>query len=231
MAEFTAEQVEDMVRTMELAPEQRSLGQITRLMDSVAGCKFFQSLPFKQQQLVCRYLRPRQLAAAQDLCQEGEPGHEFFVLLRGEVEIWQANDPLDPEAGQTCLARLHAGVTIGEVALIEDNPKKCLRSATVRCATACFFGVLARDEYTRFVKKEQEAQLQHVIDYYAHNPFLQDARADMILHMAHVSQVKRWGKGDVIMATGDPVDGVLFLKSGQVMIRCEPPFAFCRRPC
>ena len=80
-------------------------------------------------------------------------------------------------------------------------------------------------------KKEQEAQLQHVIDYYAHNPFLQDARADMILHMAHVSQVKRWGKGDVIMATGDPVDGVLFLKSGQVMIRCEPPFAFCRRPC
>ena len=62
MAEFTAEQVEDMVRTMELAPEQRSLGQITRLMDSVAGCKFFQNLPFKQQQLVCRYLRPRQLA-------------------------------------------------------------------------------------------------------------------------------------------------------------------------
>ena len=104
-------------------------------------------------------------------------------------------------------------------------------SASAWRATACFFGVLARDEYTRFVKKEQEAQLQHVIDYYAHNPFLQDARADMILHMAHVSQVKRWGKGDVIMATGDPVDGVLFLKSGQVMIRCEAPFAFCRRPC
>ena len=87
MTELSAEQMEVMATTMLLPPEQRSVGQVGALMDLVAGQKFFQSLSYKLAQQVCRHLRPQNLQAGEFVFREGEDGWEFYVMLRGTVEV------------------------------------------------------------------------------------------------------------------------------------------------
>ena len=212
MTELSAEQMEVMATTMLLPPEQRSVGQVGALMDLVAGQKFFQSLSYKLAQQVCRHLRPQNLQAGEFVFREGEDGWEFYVMLRGTVEV---------VIGGTTVATMGVGTTFGELALIDGDGGNSKRTASIRCATDCFLGVVGKDVYNRLIKKEQEAALSIVIDFYSRNQYLQDMRGDTIFHMAHVSQSKRWAKGDTMMVTGEVVDGLLFLKSGQCMISKE----------
>jgi CRP-like cAMP-binding protein len=212
MADLSPEQMEEMAATMRLPPEQRSIGQVGSLMDLVAGQQFFQSLSYKLAQQVCRHLRPEQVEAGDFVFQEGDDGWEFYVLLRGTAEVI---------INGTVVATMGVGTTFGELALIDGDGGNSKRTASIRCATDCFLGVVGKDVYNRLIKKEQEAALSLVIDFYSRNQYLQEMRADTILHMAHVSQSKRWTKGDTMMATGEAVDGLLFLKSGQCMISKE----------
>lgn len=209
MAELPEEQMEDMAATMRLPPEQRSVGQVGALMDLVAGQQFFQSLSFKLAQQVCKHLRPLHIETGDYVFKEGDDGWEFYVILSGTAEVIIS--------GAT-IATMGVGTTFGELALIDGDIGNSKRTASIRCATDCFFGVVGKDVYNRLIKKEQEAALSLVIDFYSRNQYLQEMRADAILHMAHVSHSKRWAKGDTIMATGEAVDGVIFLKSGQCMI-------------
>jgi hypothetical protein len=57
------------------------------------------------------------------LCVEGEPGHEVFILVEGDVTIHRTD-----EAGEKLLGTDRAGSLIGEVAVLDPEP----RSATVR---------------------------------------------------------------------------------------------------
>eukprot|EP01043_Picozoa_sp_COSAG02_P011955 COSAG02_NODE_450_length_22075_cov_13.896888_6_plen_588_part_00 len=212
MAELSKEQMEEMAATMRLPAEQRSIGQVGALMDLVAGQRFFQSLSYKLAQQVCRHLRPQQVDAGDYVFQEGEDGWEFYVMLRGTVEVIIGGDTV---------ATMGVGTTFGELALIDGDAGNSKRTASIRCATDCFLGVVGKDVYNKLIKKEQEAALSVVTEFYSKNQYMQDMRADTILHMAHVSQTKRWAKGDVMMATGEEVDGLLFLISGQCMISKE----------
>ena len=65
----------------------------------------------------------REFAKGDLIFQEGEEGDEFFVVVRGEVEIRSGNRRLET-LGQNSI--------FGEMALIDDSP----RSATVVARTA-----------------------------------------------------------------------------------------------
>ena len=64
----------------------------------------------------------RDFAKGQTIFREGDRGDEFFVVVRGEVEIRSGNRHLET-LGQNSI--------FGEMALIDDSP----RSATVVAAT------------------------------------------------------------------------------------------------
>ena len=61
-------------------------------------------------------------AKGQTIFSEGDRGYEFFVLVRGEVEV---------RSGNRLLETLGQNSIFGEMALIDDSP----RSATVVAAT------------------------------------------------------------------------------------------------
>jgi CRP-like cAMP-binding protein len=58
------------------------------------------------------------------LMREDEEGHEVFVVVTGQLEVWRRR-----EGGQ--IAELGPGAVIGEMALLSKKP----RNATVRAAT------------------------------------------------------------------------------------------------
>jgi CRP-like cAMP-binding protein len=104
-------------------PPRSELQQFVRAVPLFAGL-----LPSEVDR-VALVMRPVEFATGEVICTEGEPGHEFFVLARGEVGI---------EHGGETVAKLHPGAHFGELALLDRGP----RSATVRALADCQLYVL-----------------------------------------------------------------------------------------
>jgi CRP-like cAMP-binding protein len=94
-------------------------------------------------------MNPRDVAAGDVVCAEGEPGSEFFIIAGGEAEI--------DRGGQT-VAKLSVGDHFGELALLDRGP----RSATVRAVTDLRLYVL-RDESFAAVLNEVPALAQKLL--------------------------------------------------------------------
>ena len=94
-------------------------------------------------------MNPREVAAGDVVCVEGEPGSEFFLIAAGEAEI---------ERGGQTVAKLSVGDHFGELALLDRGP----RSATVRAVTDLRLYVL-RDESFAAVLNEVPALAQKLL--------------------------------------------------------------------
>src|SRR5437016_14221743 len=88
--------------------------------------------------------RARRRTASRDdvLCRAGEPGEEFFLVIRGAVRI-----AVPTPRGEEVVAELGAGEWFGEMALITGEP----RSASATTATDTVLAVLARADFLELV--------------------------------------------------------------------------------
>jgi CRP-like cAMP-binding protein len=77
------------------------------------------------------------------LAREGGTGHEFIIVLEGEVEIRQDDD---------VIATCGAGDYVGEIALIEDRP----RTATVVATSPAVLDVIGQREFAELLVEEPE---------------------------------------------------------------------------
>ena len=75
-------------------------------------------------QRIARIAEEIDLEAGKLLMREDERGHEVFVVVSGQLEVWRRR-----EGGQ--IAGLGPGEVVGEMALLSKKP----RNATVRAAT------------------------------------------------------------------------------------------------
>ena len=81
--------------------------------------------------------------AGKVLTREGETGHEFILILEGSVEIRRGDD---------LVATRGAGDYIGEIALLEHQP----RTATVVATTPVVLDVIGQREFASLVRDEPE---------------------------------------------------------------------------
>ena len=81
--------------------------------------------------------------AGKILTREGEPGHEFIVVLEGEVEV---------RHGDEVVATRGAGEYVGEIALVDNRP----RTATVVAKTPVVIDVIGQREFTTLLADEPE---------------------------------------------------------------------------
>jgi CRP/FNR family cyclic AMP-dependent transcriptional regulator len=88
-------------------------------------------------------LRPevptRSFAKGDTIFREGEPGDEFFVVVRGKVEI---------RGGKRCFETLGENGIFGEMALIDDSP----RCATVAALTDVTVAPITENQFLSLVK-------------------------------------------------------------------------------
>ncbi len=98
----------------------------------------FADLPERDLDRLCEMVGKIVLPAGQDLFVEGSRGDRAYVIETGELEIIKNAD-----GRPVLLSVRHAGDVIGEMALLQDEP----RTATVRARTDCALYVIQAEQF------------------------------------------------------------------------------------
>ena len=99
----------------------RLFSQDTKV-EALKRAPLFDGLSRKELTQIARASEDMEIPAGKTLCKEGEIGHEFFVIIEGEVEITRNRRKVAIRGG---------GEFVGEIALLEQTP----RTATVTAKT------------------------------------------------------------------------------------------------
>jgi CRP-like cAMP-binding protein len=103
----------------------------------------FEDLSRKELVQLARASEDLEVAPGKVLCNEGDVGHEFFVIVDGRVEVTRKGKRVAARGG---------GEFVGEIALLEETP----RTATVTAKTPVRLFVLTRKDFRHLVKREPE---------------------------------------------------------------------------
>lgn len=104
-------------------------------LDHLARVPLFSALSKKELQTLGRASDEIEVEAGKVLCEEGKPGHEFFLILDGEAAV---------KRGKKTVATLQAGRYFGELSLLDRGP----RSATVVADGPMTLLVLGQREFS-----------------------------------------------------------------------------------
>ena len=107
--------------------------------DALGRAPLFQNLSRGELVQLARLTEDLEVEEGKVLARQGEIGHEFFVIVEGDVSVTKDG---------TEVRRLSAGDFFGEIALIWESPR---RTATVTAATPLRFFVLTRQAFRGLV--------------------------------------------------------------------------------
>jgi CRP-like cAMP-binding protein len=116
-------------------------------VEALRRATLFEGLSRKQLVQLARVSEDLEVPAGKVLCKEGEIGHEFFVIIDGEVEV--------TKNGKRLAARA-AGEFFGEIALLEQTR----RMATVTAQTPLRFFVLTRRDFRQLIRDNPGVELK-----------------------------------------------------------------------
>jgi len=113
----------------------------------LARVPLFEGLSKKQLSRVSSLMTSLELPSGKVLARQGEAGHEFVILLEGEVEVVRDDK---------VIAVRGPGDYIGEIALLDNRP----RTATVTAKTNLVVEVLNRVEFASLLANTPEISSQ-----------------------------------------------------------------------
>jgi CRP-like cAMP-binding protein len=105
-----------------------------RIEEQLARVPLFEGLSKKELRLVAQLSTYLEEPEGSVLTKEGETGHEFIIVLDGEVEV---------RRGGQVIATRGPGTYVGEIALLDHRP----RTATVVAKTAVRLEVIGQREF------------------------------------------------------------------------------------
>ena len=109
----------------------------------LAQVPLFKDLPKKHLRRVRSLATRVDVAPGRVLTREGGAGHEFVVVLEGDVEVRQGDD---------VVATCGAGEYFGEISLVEHRP----RTATVVATSPAVLDVIGQREFDELLAEEPE---------------------------------------------------------------------------
>ena len=115
--------------------------------ERLAQVPLFKNLSKKHLKHIASLATRLDLPAGRQLTTEGEFGHEFIVVLDGEVEV---------RHGDKVITTRGPGEFFGEIALLENRP----RTATVVTKTPVVVEVIGQREFATMLKDEPDVAAQ-----------------------------------------------------------------------
>ncbi|HSK15926.1 MAG TPA: cyclic nucleotide-binding domain-containing protein [Gaiellaceae bacterium] len=114
--------------------------------DALGKTPLFANLSRSDLVTLARVTEDLEVEAGKVLTREGDIGHEFFVIVDGEVEITRDG---------TAVRTLSSGDFFGEIALIWDSPR---RTATATAVTPLRFFVLTRQAFRALIDNHPDIE-------------------------------------------------------------------------
>jgi CRP-like cAMP-binding protein len=111
-------------------------------LDRLRKVPLFGGCSDKELQFIASHVEDVDIESGKTLCQKGESGGDFFVILEGKAEV---------DTG-TSKKTLGPGDFFGEIALIDDGP----RTATVRSVTPMRSLVLSHDQFRDVLRQNAD---------------------------------------------------------------------------
>ena len=121
----------------------------------LAKIKLLEGLPEAALRALAEKTACRELPADSIIVREGELADSLYLILKGSVKVYLR----DENGAEVILATKRAGEYFGEMML--GNPT---RSASVAALEPCELGVIAREDFTAFLRAYPEAPLRLIGD-------------------------------------------------------------------
>jgi len=118
-----------------------------RIEEQLAQVPLFEGLSKKELRMISQLATYVEEPAGTVLTREGATGHEFIIVLDGEIEVSQ---------GGRVVATRGAGSYIGEIALLDHRP----RTATVTAKTPIRIEVIGQREFAGLLVEVPELSQQ-----------------------------------------------------------------------
>jgi CRP/FNR family cyclic AMP-dependent transcriptional regulator len=131
------------------APTLELLGSgavfLPRLCAMLKGSKFFGDLSAREIETLAEYVQAYRAEPETVVFREGESGAFMCLVVEGGAEIFKQ----DHKYGSKRIGRVEVGKTIGEMALIDGEP----RSATCICPQQSMLIMLTREQFVRIIRE------------------------------------------------------------------------------
>ena len=114
-------------------------------VQALKGAPLFDSLSRKDLTQLARVSEDLEVESGKVLCREGEIGHEFFVIVEGEIKVTRKGRRVALRGG---------GDFVGEIALLDDVP----RTATVTAETPVRLFVLTRKDFRHLLDENPRVE-------------------------------------------------------------------------
>ena len=141
-------------KTAEAPSEPSTRPDIERkknLIPFLSKLPFFQAISEVEIERLLEYFRFQQIPGGTSIIRQGEPGHSFYILLKGQVEVTQDAGTLE----QKTLAVLGRGECFGEMSLLSNSP--C--SATVTSRDSITIMSLSKEEFHKLLADSSSLRL------------------------------------------------------------------------
>lgn len=91
------------------------------------------------------------------------------------------------------------GEAFGELALVKNDP----RAATIKCDSDCYFGVIHKQDYDRFLKRVHNKSVQKDIDFLSSLPFFSHWTVTQMRKIVLSFNMETYQRNQVVYRQGD----------------------------
>jgi putative peptide zinc metalloprotease protein len=195
---------------IEAKRDQRS--RRIRLLDRVS---LFMNATYDDLRPIASALRSHQYAVGETIIRQGEPGHEFFIIESGKVQVWVQNEDMEPQHVNS----LSSGQHFGEAALITNAP----RNATIIAETPVTLLSLEREDFDALVKHHLEFAKNIKANIQAkwvlrNMPIFDELDAMELNYLASKLRTETFRTGETVIRQGDIGEKFYIVNSGELRI-------------
>ncbi|CAK9787138.1 unnamed protein product [Cutaneotrichosporon oleaginosum] len=211
---FIEEEDEDDTSSANAIPTfPKTPEQIERIRFAIKDNFLFKNLDEEQEMDVLTAMREVNIPAKDIIIQQGDAGDYFYIVERGELEVFVKKDgqSLDLAAGdsETLGKRVvvyHEGASFGELALMHNAP----RAASIVSTTPCTLWALDRVSFRTILldRRQYEAFLAAV-------PILSSLKPSERAKIADVLESRTFEAGQDVIRHGDMGDEFFLIESGS----------------
>jgi CRP-like cAMP-binding protein len=191
------------------------------IVEKLKDVPFLRSTPQVKLELLSTLFRCIAKQEGEVICQEGEQGDSFYILMDGHARV-TIKDKTGGDDSQV-VHTMGPGSYFGEMALVQNTP----RAATVQATERCFLLVLAMSDFSNFLAlapSVKDQMLQMVTERSAANikaigvPFFEYLSPQKLSLLAQLCTLRELAPHEVVCTKGEEGHAFYIVSRGQVEV-------------